>query len=248
MIEFLSSRRFLAVYSGCLTLVFAVTVLAGFARPWGSANFDQITVRRINVVEPDGTVRLVVSDKAEFPGLFVHGKEIARPDRSDSAGMLFVNDEGTEDGGLIYGGNKGGGKDDGKGPVSYSHLSFDQYDQDQTLVFEASLQDGKRTSGVMVNDVGGYPITPEYIADVERVKAMPQGPERAAAWAKLNEKYPPGSERGFFGRQKDDSAEMSLRDVDGHVRVALTVKPNGEPALQFMDAQGKVTKEISGAR
>jgi hypothetical protein len=248
MIEFLSSRRFLAVYSGCLTLVFAVVVLAGFARPWGSAKFDQITVRRINVVEPDGTVRLVVSDRAEFPGLFVHGKEIARPDRSDSAGMLFVNDEGTEDGGLIYGGTKGGGKDDGKGPVSFSHLSFDQYDQDQTLVLGASLEDGKRTSGVTVNDVGAYPINQEYIDVVERVKAMPHGPERAAAWAKLSEKYPPGSERGFFGRQRDDSAEMSLRDVDGHVRVALTVKPNGEPALQFMDAQGKVTKEISGAR
>jgi hypothetical protein len=70
MVRFFSSQRFLAIYSGCLTVVFAVTMLAGFARPWsGNASFDQITVRRVNVVEPDGTVRLVISDKNEFPGL-----------------------------------------------------------------------------------------------------------------------------------------------------------------------------------
>jgi hypothetical protein len=31
-------------------------------------DFDQITVHRINVVEPDGTPRLIISDKAEFAG------------------------------------------------------------------------------------------------------------------------------------------------------------------------------------
>jgi hypothetical protein len=242
MVGFFSSRRFLAIYSGCLTIIFAISVLAGFARPWQSASFDQITVRRINVVEPDGTVRLVVSDKAEFPGLYLHGKEIQRPDRGDSAGMLFVNDEGTEDGGLIY----SGAKEVGKSPSSSSHLSFDQYDQDQTLVLEASLEDGKRTSGVSVNDVGDFPMTPDYISEAERVKMMSHGPEQAAAWAKLNEKYPPGTQRGFFGRQKDDSVGMSLRDASGRVRAVLTVKADGKPALQFLNAEGKVTKEISG--
>ncbi len=241
MVGFLSSRRFLAIYSGCLTIIFSITVLAGFARPWGSTTYDQITVHRINVVEPDGTVRLIVSDKAEFPGLYLHGKETQRPDRGDSAGMLFVNDEGTEDGGLIYGGRK----EAGAGPSSFSHLSFDQYDQDQTLVLGASLEGGKRTSGVMVNDVPNFPITPEYVDAAERVKMMPPGEARSAAWAKLSESYPPGAQRGFFGRQKDDSVGMSLSDASGHVRAVLTVKPDGEPVLRFMDAAGKVTKEIS---
>src|ERR1700722_16854173 len=174
MVGFLSSRRFLAIYSGCLTVIFAVTVLAGFARPWQNASFDQITVRRMNVVEPDGTVRLILSDKAEFPGLYLHGKETQRPDRGDSAGMLFVNDEGTEDGGLIYGGRK----EAGSGPSSFSHLSFDQYDQDQTLVLGASLEGGKKASGVTVNDVGSYVITPEFIADAQSVRAMSHGPAR----------------------------------------------------------------------
>ena len=245
MVRFFSSQRFLAIYSGCLTVVFAATVLAGFARPQsGNASFDQITVRRVNVMEPDGTVRLVISDKAEFPGLYLHGKEIKRADRSDSAGMLFVNDEGTEDGGLIY----GAGKDTGKGPSSFSHLSFDQYDQDQTLVLGASLEDGKKASGVTINDVGSYVITPEFIADAERVKGMPSGATRTAEWAKFRRKYPGDAERGFFGRQTDDSVGMSLRDIQGRVRASLTVKPDGEPVLQFLNAEGKVTKEIGGEK
>jgi hypothetical protein len=248
MVRFLSSRRFLAVYSGCLTVVFAVTVLAGFARSRPeNASFDQITVRRMNVVEPDGTVRLVISDKREFPGLYLHGKEIKRADRNDSAGMLFINDEGTEDGGLIFGAS-GAGKDSGKGPSSFSHLSFDQFDQDQTLVLGASLEDGKKASGVTVNDVGGYVVTPQFIADAERVKAMPSGEARAAEWAKFTRKYPGDTERGFFGRQTDESVGVSLRDVQGRVRASLTVKPDGEPVLQFLNADGKVTKEISGEK
>jgi hypothetical protein len=243
MVRFLSSRRFLAIYSGCLTLAFAITVLAGFAGS-GNASFDQITVRRVNVVEPDGTVRLVISDKNEFPGLYLHGKEIKRADRQDSAGMLFINDEGTEDGGLIYGASK----DAGKGPSSFSHLSFDQYDQDQTLVLGASLEDGKKASGVTVNDVGGYVVTPEVIADAERVKAMPSGAARAVEWARFKRKYPGDAERGFFGRQTDESVGVSLRDVQGRVRASLTVKPDGEPVLQFLNADGKVTKEISGEK
>jgi hypothetical protein len=248
MVRFFSSQRFLAIYSGCLTVVFAITVLAGFRRPrTENASFDQITVRRMNVVEPDGTVRLVISDKNEFPGLYLHGKEIERADRKDSAGMLFVNDEGTEDGGLIFGAS-GPGKDTGKGPSSFSHLSFDQYDQDQTLVLGASLEDGKKASGVTVNDAGSYVITPEFIADAERVKAMPSDAARAAEWARFKQKYPGDAERGFFGRQTDESVGVSLRDVQGRVRASLTVKPDGEPVLQFLNADGKVTKEISGEK
>jgi hypothetical protein len=38
--------------------------------------FGTITVRRINVVEPDGTVRLTISNRADFPGAWRHKKNI----------------------------------------------------------------------------------------------------------------------------------------------------------------------------
>ena len=99
----LSSPRFLAIYSGVLTLVFAVTVLCGFAA-MRDPTFGIITARRINIVDPDGTVRLTISNRADFPGGWIHKKESPRPDRRDAAGMLFMSEEGTEQGALILGG------------------------------------------------------------------------------------------------------------------------------------------------
>src|SRR5450830_1812866 len=88
----------------------AVVLLTG-AREDRHAQFDEITVGRINIVEPDGTKRLVISNRAQFPGDLMQGKEGARPDRRSFAGMIFVNEEGTENGGFIQ---KGSISDDGK--------------------------------------------------------------------------------------------------------------------------------------
>jgi hypothetical protein len=62
-------------------------------------------VERINVVEPDGTLRLAISNQTKFPGPIYHGKEYPHPDRK-TAGRLFFNDEGSENGGMIFGGAK----------------------------------------------------------------------------------------------------------------------------------------------
>ncbi|PYX11175.1 MAG: hypothetical protein DMG85_06510 [Acidobacteria bacterium] len=74
----LSNPRFLAIYSGALTLVFAATVLCGFLM-MRNPQFGIITARRINIVEPDGTVRLTISNRADFPGGWYHKKESPRP-------------------------------------------------------------------------------------------------------------------------------------------------------------------------
>lgn len=61
--------------------------------------FDEINVHRINVLEPNGTLRMVISDHAKLPGIIVRGKE--QPFSRPQAGMIFYNDEGSENGGLI---------------------------------------------------------------------------------------------------------------------------------------------------
>jgi hypothetical protein len=126
------TQGFLVIYSGVLTAVFAGTVIVACSAVTKKARFDEIDVERINVIEPDGKIRLVISDRAKFPGSFYDGSEVKRGDRQ-STGLLFMNDEGTEMGGLIFGGAKGpDGEVSGNG-----HLSFDQYDQDQTFTVDA---------------------------------------------------------------------------------------------------------------
>src|SRR3546814_10977717 len=36
--------------------------------------FDEISVKRLNIVEPDGKYRLVLANSERFPGLFMGGK------------------------------------------------------------------------------------------------------------------------------------------------------------------------------
>src|ERR1700678_1795376 len=204
-----SHQRFLAIYSGVLTLTFAIFVLMGARKPAPNANFDQITAHRINIIEPDGTMRMVISDKAEFPGGYYMGKEYPRTDR-DVTGMLFNDEEGTEDGGLIFGGKK-----DKDGTAhSWGHLSFDEYQRDQTLVLESNSDGGARNTYYAVNDDDTpYAITPELSAEWQRVKAMPPGPERTAASKAWHAKYPGGIiNRGYFGRERDKSVSMVLKD------------------------------------
>ena len=82
--------------SGCaasVTAIMAVTLLTGGKAP--PTQFEEIDVGRIKVREPDGSLRMVISNRAQFPDTPWKGEGIPRPDRKSFAGMLFVNDEGT---------------------------------------------------------------------------------------------------------------------------------------------------------
>lgn len=45
------------------------------ARDTRPATFEEIDVQRINLREPDGTLRMVVSNRTRFPGGMVKGRE-----------------------------------------------------------------------------------------------------------------------------------------------------------------------------
>ena len=204
-----SSQRFLAVYSGLLTFAFAATVLLGSSAPPRDATFDAITVRRLNVVEPDGTLRFVLSSKSDFPGTYIKGKEHPRPDRR-TAGMLFLNDEGSEVGGLIFGGSR-----DGSGKVeSHGHLSFDQYMATQVLALQAFEEGGERASRLVISD-----------------------------WREREGEI--GRPRLVLGKDRDRSMGIALKDSQGRNRLVLRIGADGDPIIQFLNADGKVTNQMS---
>jgi hypothetical protein len=251
MFRLFSHPRFLAVYSGVLTIVFVATtalnlwhgprrISAAEQHDFHHPDFDQLTVHRINIVEPDGTPRLVISDKAEFPGGFFVGKEFSRADRS-GAGMLFMNDEGTENGGMMFGGYK-----DAKGQFhSSGHLSFDGYEQDQSMSLDSDQEGDERATSYQVNDnIGDTLFTPEVMAGFTALHTMPDGPEKQKAVAAFKAKYPYALRpRASLERDTDKSAVLRLRDPDGHTRILLRVAADGTPTMQFLDAYGKVTHQ-----
>jgi hypothetical protein len=240
MTELLSNQRFLAIYSGVLILIFAVTVFAAFSKPTGRQKFAEIDVERINIVEPDGTLRMVISNKAKFPGIIIKGKETPHPDRK-TAGILFFNDEATENGGLIFGGSK-----DQQGNVtSYGHLSFDQYEQDQVFTIDAEEEGGKRTSELRILDQPDHPIT-EDLAEAAKVARLPKA-EQAAEWQRYSTGKPHAEPRIFLGRSDDRSVALRLKDVQGRDRIVVKVQPDGSPVLQFLDEQGKISVQLPPA-
>jgi hypothetical protein len=232
-------ERYLVIYSFFVTLTFAASVYI-VVRPRPLLKIDRLQAHRIDLIEPDGTERLILSDRANYPGSFFHGAEVQRPDRNDSAGMLFIDDEGNEDGGLIFGGKLVKGH-----PVTFGHLSFDAYQQDQTVSLESTFEDGQRHAAVVLKDMPDTPITPAMIDDVERVKAIPDGPAQEAAWKAVRARYEFGRNRALLARNPDGSVGLTLNDVQGHPRIKLVVLPSGEPEMDMLDADGKVLRAIS---
>lgn len=90
---------------------------------------------------------MVISDHARLPGIIVRGEEqaFARP----QAGMLFYNDEGSENGDLIFGGRRSA-----RGEVvdSGSSLSFDRYDANQLVRLVGVHDRQDRMAGLVVSD------------------------------------------------------------------------------------------------
>lgn len=112
-----------------------------------NAKFDEIAVQRIKIVEPDGTLRMIISNHARFPGIIVRGKE--EPFDRPQAGMLFYNDEGSENGGLIFGGHR-----NSKGEIvdSGGSLTFDKYDANQIVQLAGVDDKDDKFAGLMVGD------------------------------------------------------------------------------------------------
>ena len=143
--SFLNNGSFKTILA--IVAINLVAILFIAAVPGGSESFDEITVRRINVVEPDGTLRMVISDHAKLPGIIVRGKE--QPFERPQAGMIFYNDEGSENGGLIFGGRT---NKEGKVVDSGGSLTFDKYDANQIIQLAGVEDSEDRFAGLSVSD------------------------------------------------------------------------------------------------
>jgi hypothetical protein len=233
-----TGQRFLIVYAGVLTAVFAITVLSGFAQSTRKLQVDELDVQRINVREPDGTLRMVISDKAQFPGLIVHGKEYvhARPD----AGMLFFNDEGTENGGLIFSGHK---DKNGKIIDSGGSLTFDKYEQDQLVQLLGTHDGDGHEAGLIVSDRPDRSIEQDVV-EFNKIQTMSSADrEKLMAERKKTAYY--GPTRIVVAQGDDGVAQVSLRDALGRPRIVMGVAGDGSSSLKFLDADGKVLNELT---
>ncbi len=235
-----TTRTFLA---GCTTMAAALSAvfLMTAAKDNTRASFDEITVGRINIVEPDGQKRLIISNRAQFPGAFDQGKEIARPDRRTFAGMLFLDEEGNENGGFLQ---KGSMNADGKISAGLS-LTFDRYRQDQALQLLHTNNEQSGASVIMINDVPYFKNAGIDSMDQFRkaAQALPES-ERDAYWAKLASENKISNTRVRLGTTPGKTSALMLSDANGRTRMRLMVSASGKAAIEMLDETGKIVKTI----
>jgi hypothetical protein len=241
-----SGQGFLVVYSGLLTAVVTVLFTGGFtstedARP----RFDTLTVQRINIVEPDGTLRMVLSNNTRIPNIIVHGKEY--PDfngrhASTAAGILFYDAQATESGGLTFGGRK-----DANGTITrFGHLSFDRYDQDQMLSIDAVDDGTNHEASIRLIDQPNWPIQ-ELLDLLERIQSLPPDQQQAEI-ARFLETHPLGSVRALLTNDQNPATPAASRtalsfiDPSRRERARLgVIGATTDPALEFVNENGDVT-------
>lgn len=231
-------RRHLRFLETCtIVSTLAILFLTGAAFRQVSVarqKFDEIDVERINVVEKDGRVRLVIANAARQAVTMIDGKQIL-PNRKRDAGLIFFNDEGDEDGGMTWSGSALNGT-----PRATAGLSFDQYKQDETVTLRYSQNGKDRMAGLTVADRPDSSIAVavklnDAKTDEERAKLRQALVDSGAVGAKP---------RMFAGKDQTGTAKIALSDGDGKPRLVLSVDRAGTAKVEFLDARGNVTRTI----
>src|SRR5690349_12405674 len=96
--------RILHAYAVTSLLVFVILAAAAFRQSAKTQNLGEITAERINIVDANGTLRLVISNKDRMHPGVIGGKVVQR--QRPYAGFIFFNDQGDEAGGLTLAGRE----------------------------------------------------------------------------------------------------------------------------------------------
>jgi hypothetical protein len=234
--------RFLKRYSIGMTAVVLVMGVGAFVRPPHAEKFTEIDVERINVREPDGSYRLVISNRPRSIGPIYKNRPFAYPG-GGRPGLIWFNDEGTENGGMTFTGSR-----DSTGKYRAStHMSFDQFDQDQILNLDYTDDQRGRLTGFTIQDRADWNIYDMWKTQ-DSITKIPDTATRAAALRRLvttpHNGVPLNATRAFFGKDRAKNASVVLSDPMGRPRLRILVDSLGAARIEFLDETGKVTKNV----
>ena len=222
--------RFLKAYAVAATACFALLFLTAFQTAQQKQRFTEIDVERINVVQPDGKLALVIANPQRMPGGILKGKEL--PQKREAGGIIFFNKEGTESGGLIH-----GGEEKAQGYEAGAIFTFDQFNNDQILYMKYQDDGKSRNAGFHVMD---RPVRPNLFDYVQMMQAT--GEEKARFEKQAQEARDRGegpAERVFLG-SVNRNAVLTLNDTQGRRRIRLYVDKDNVARMEFRNEKDEV--------
>ena len=188
---------------------------------------EELTVKRINVVEDDGTLRLVIGNSSIMQAMPVRGRLVDHPGRLPQAGLLFVNDEGTECGGLAVTGRRGA-----HGKEQAASLTFDDFEQNEGFRL-GMVQEGSIVERFLeFSDIADWSIADliDELTGLDDDAAREVQEQYAAQGTRTS--------RVRLARERDGSVRLVLRDARGQDRLRFVVPADGEPQVETLDVDG----------
>ncbi|AUC83890.1 hypothetical protein CW731_00675 [Polaribacter sp. ALD11] len=232
---------FLRAFAACT--VGGILLLSTFAfKTNKNQKFGTIDVERINIVESDGTVKMIITNVEKFPnGATTINNRILNKNRKKRSGMLFFNEDGIECGGFIYDGTK-----NEKGHSSGLSLTYDQYDGDQVmqlLTTDTGKGDKRRvTSALTFNDRAANETQQGTQSIMDELDAI----KDKELWRKKYQEYVDqeligATPRIMLGKTRSENNGLFLFGDNGKTRGMFYVDKNNKVKLEVYDDKGNVT-------
>lgn len=186
----------------------------------------ELNVEKINICEPDGTVKLSLFNSKNIPSLIVDYEDIFPGHRADDgvSGLMFYNNHGDECGGLIY-----GSQIDDHGNVQAGlSLTFDKWKQDQLVQMQLQKSGDKEMYGFSIYDRPNCHIKEslDLIKEFRQEKDIEKQKELIKRINESNHK------RIFVGHDADGETKIALFDKQGKEQIKLFVDDDNTPTLK----------------
>lgn len=226
-------------FSVCVLSMLTALLLFNLFHPLISVqHFKEIDAYKVNIREADGTLKASLSNAAGFR-VFGRSQEEGR-----FSGLMFYNEEGAEQGGLVYEGRKLPA-----GQRQSAGITFDQYREDQNIYLHHDEQ--KDDTGYWMNDGLTVRAHPDYTLNKKEYEAyaaiekLPEN-EREAASLKAAQDGTISTTRIFLGVSRGsreaklyDDTGLFIRNKWGQKTIRLYVDNDNKPHFEIYDPLGK---------
>lgn len=225
------------------TVVGMISITTTAFKKSGNQRFSEIDVERINIIEKDGTVKMIITNVERFPnGSDKINNRPTNEDRKKRSGMLFFNEDGLETGGFIYDGRK-----TENGHSAGLSLTYDQYDGDQVMqLLTKDVGEGDKrfvSSTLAFND---RPNKESQLKTMEIMRELEvlQKSDPKAMQVKYKEYEAQGLVGGIprimLGKSRSQNNGLFLFDDKGMPRAMFYVDKENNAKLDFFNEKGNV--------
>jgi hypothetical protein len=237
-IKLMRQIRLLQIWVGVLLVSTTLLVINCFHPLLPKQRFKVIEAERLNIREKSGILKAALSNSAGF-------NEFQRTDRGLTfSGLMFYNEEGQEEGGLVY-----SGKATPDGQNADVTLTMDQYRQDQNVYLHheehKDAQMFRIEDGLSINarpDWTGVKDEYTIYGDMGKLSQEQQDELRLKslqAGKTSSNRLFLGVKRGIKGTTAYDDTGVFIKNKWGRTAIRLYVDNDNKPHFEVYDALGK---------